>query len=112
MPKVSLKKIEPPLKQSIDVEVFPGEVHKPIITFVNTHNYQWGDYDHELCVPKVTLLPEDYKIPPLPLVPLPPPPPPPPPPKPIVKYYPVNLPPYDPIMVPNKVVKPYDVPYA
>ena len=57
-------------------------------------------------------MPENYKIPPLPLVPLPPPPPPPPPAEPIVKYYPVPLPAYDPIMVPNKVVKPYDVPYA
>ena len=39
VPKVSLKKIEPTLKQSCDVEIFPGESHKPIITFVNTHNF-------------------------------------------------------------------------
>lgn len=42
-PFVEIKKTLPEHEQKIDVEVFPGEVHKPTVTFVNQTNFGWGD---------------------------------------------------------------------
>ena len=44
---VEIKKAKHILEKKIDVEVFPGEVHKPIVTFVNQDNFAWGDIEDE-----------------------------------------------------------------
>ena len=39
LPKVEIKKVEPVRDNKLDIEVFPGESHKPVITFVNQDNF-------------------------------------------------------------------------
>lgn len=39
LPRVEVKKVEPVLESKLDIEVFPGESHKPVITFVNQENF-------------------------------------------------------------------------
>ena len=39
LPRVEVKKVEPKRENKLDVEVFPGESHKPVITFVNQENF-------------------------------------------------------------------------
>ena len=45
MPNVEIKKVQPRLDNIVDVEVFPGKVHKPVVTFVNQDNFQWGEVE-------------------------------------------------------------------
>lgn len=55
LPRVEVKKVEPVLESKLDIEVFPGESHKPVITFVNQENFQWGDVedvDEPILVPQ------------------------------------------------------------
>ena len=44
---VEIKKAKHILEKKIDIEVFPGEAHKPIVTLVNQDNFAWGDIEDE-----------------------------------------------------------------
>ena len=56
VPRVQVGKAEKPKQKSIDIEVFPGETAKPVVTMVNHDCYEWkrfGDPDPEepMCCP-------------------------------------------------------------
>ena len=98
LPRVEVKKVEPKRENKLDVEVFPGQSHKPVITFVNQENFQWGDVEDEVVVKEEWLPPVQVPI----MLPAPPTP------KPVIPKIPKPLPPPKPkiIKVPTPIPAP------
>ena len=46
-PHVEVSKYVPYKPSSVNIDVFPGETHKPTITMAATDNYVWGDIEPE-----------------------------------------------------------------
>ena len=46
-PNVEISKHQPVSEQHISVDVYPGETHKPQVTFVKTDNFRWGLFNDE-----------------------------------------------------------------
>ena len=46
---VEIKKAKPILDKKIDLEVFSGDCHKPVVTFVNQDNFGWCDLSDPDC---------------------------------------------------------------
>ena len=46
---VEIKKAKPILDKKIDLEVFSGDTHKPVVTFVNQDNFGWCDLSDPDC---------------------------------------------------------------
>ena len=46
-PHVEVEKYVPYKPSSVNIDVFPGETHKPTITLAATDNYVWGDIEPE-----------------------------------------------------------------
>ena len=46
---VEIKKAKPILEKKIDLEVFNGDCHKPVVTFVNQDNFGWCDIADDDC---------------------------------------------------------------
>ena len=107
LPRVEVKRVEPVHENKLDVEIFPGESHKPVITFVKQDNFQWGDVED-------IEVPVERELPPTPPPPPPkvkrPKPPPPPPPKPEIIKVPTPLPAPPPQVITKKEYVPYPVP--
>jgi len=46
-PHVSIEKYQCAKPTSVNIDMYPGETHKPTITLGSIDQYKWGDYDPE-----------------------------------------------------------------